>query len=213
MKKKLSIEPKQKRSIATKNRIKSTAKKLFSEKGYYAVTSNSIAAKANVPIGSFYNYFGNKKTLLLELIDEFNDLYHSDTIDQFDKAVHLITSKKTAIDIMEMLIKVSISSPALNDSFYKVLHTLQFTDSDVLDYSEKIRLTEIKIIIKFLKAIHKFHPQKNIPLKAKLLHSTLENVILYQKILGTTFKEKQLISETKKMFYQYIFMEDNFSYN
>lgn len=211
MTKKSTIEPKQKRSVATRKKIKETAKKLFSEEGYYAVTTNAIAAKANLPIGSFYNYFKNKKILLLELIDDFTELYHSDTVDQFDDTVLLITSKKTAIEIMEVFIRMSISSPALNDPFYKVLHSLQFTDPDILAFSEEVRLTEINIIVKFLEAIHQFHPQKNIPLKAKLLHTTMENVVLYNNILGTTFKEEELIAETIELLYKYLFGEENLS--
>jgi len=204
----VTTKPKQKRSIATKNRIKETAKKLFSEEGYYAITSNHIAAKAKVPIGSFYNYFGNKKTLLLELIDDFNKAYHIDTVDQFDEIILSINTKDKAIEILELLVKMAIASPSLNDPFYKVLHSLQFTEPDVLTFSEEVRIEETKCIIMFLESIHQFHPQKNISLKAKMIHSTIENVVLYSNILGTTFKEEELISETTELFYKYLFVDE-----
>jgi AcrR family transcriptional regulator len=39
----------------------------FSERGYAAATSKSIAARAKVATGSFYQYFSNKELLLREL--------------------------------------------------------------------------------------------------------------------------------------------------
>jgi len=208
MKKKTGVEPQQKRSIATKNRIKETAKKLFSEQGYDNVTSNHIAANANVPIGSFYNYFGNKKGLLIELMDDYKEVYYTDTIAQFDEAINRITSKEIAIQMLEPLITNSVSSPSLKNPFFKVLLALQFSDPDVLAFSKQIRQIEIKSITKFLEIIHQFHPQKNIPSKAKLLHILLENVAIYNTQVSPNLKNNLLISETKDMFYKYLFLDD-----
>lgn len=205
MKKKITKEPKQKRSLATKNRIKTTAKKLFSEEGYYAVTSNHIAEKANVPIGSFYNYFGNKKGLLIELIDDFTKQYHLDAIQQFDEAVKMITSKEMAIQVINILVRSTISTPSLQDPFFKVVHSLQFTDKDVLDISEGVRRLEINTLVKFLETFQQFHPQKNIPTKARLIHSSVENVALYINQLGINCDKEQLIEETIAMVYRYLF--------
>jgi len=209
MRKKAGIKPKQQRSIATKSRIKETAKKLFSEKGYDKVTSNHIAAEANVPIGSFYNYFGNKKGLLLDLMDDFHEAYNKDTIAQINEVVKGITSKEIAIQILEPLIKNTIYSPSLMDPFLKVLISLQFSDPDVMAFSKKIRVIEIKSITKLLETIHQFHPQKNIPLKAKLMHILLENVAIYNTQVGTNFNSNQLISETTDMIKKYLFTDDD----
>lgn len=208
MEKKKHTEPKQKRSIATKNRIKKTAKKLFSKKGYHKVTSNRIAAEAKVPIGSFYNYFKNKKILLLELISDLNEKYHVDTIDEFTKIAATITSKEIALQVMEALIHKSIFSSSVNQPFLKIIHSLQFTDPDVLAFSEEIRKIEIKTIIHFVEIVHQFHPQKNIPIKAKLMHSSIENVSLYINQLGTDCNHEQLVAETIEMLSQYLFKEE-----
>ena len=171
MQEKLIVEPKQKRSILTKQKIKKAARKLFAEKGYYAVTSNNIAATAKVPIGSFYNYFGNKKGVLLELIQEFNDAFHLETLEQDRSGIEQLISKEEVLQFLIVSIRRNVLSPTLADPFYKIIHALQFTEPDVLQLSEAIRTAEIKLITLLLQKINEFHPVQDIPLIAKIMHS------------------------------------------
>ncbi len=66
--------PKQQRSIEKKQRIKDAAVILMSEKGYHSTSSNEIAKKADVSIGTFYSYFKDKKALYAELVE---DIYNT----------------------------------------------------------------------------------------------------------------------------------------
>ena len=207
MEKNVIIAPKQKRSIATKNKIKKTAKKLFAQQGYYTVTSNNIAAAAKVPIGSFYNYFGNKKGVLLELIKEFNQAYHSETIEQDIVQIQKLSSKETAYEFIAMALRRNLLSPILADPFYKIIHALQFTEQDVLQLSEEVRMTEIENLTRFLEKINEFHPIEDIPITAKIIHSSSENLALYIHHLGTKHEQDALINKTTKMFYGLIFQE------
>lgn len=69
---KLIRQPRQSRSIRTKEKILDTAYNLFCQKGYYKTTTNEIAKTANVSIGSLYSYFKDKDTILLEILDRYN---------------------------------------------------------------------------------------------------------------------------------------------
>ena len=66
--------PKQQRSKEKKQRIKDAAVILMSEKGYHSTSSNEIAKKADVSIGTFYSYFKDKKALYAELVE---DIYNT----------------------------------------------------------------------------------------------------------------------------------------
>lgn len=59
--------PQQERSIQRVNLILTTADALFAEVGYDTVTTNQIAAQANIPIGSLYQFFEDKATILQAL--------------------------------------------------------------------------------------------------------------------------------------------------
>jgi AcrR family transcriptional regulator len=56
--------PKQARSQQRVNLLLDTAAQVFAEVGFEAATTNLIAAQANVPIGSLYQFFPSKEAIL-----------------------------------------------------------------------------------------------------------------------------------------------------
>ncbi|WP_432826822.1 TetR/AcrR family transcriptional regulator [Dactylosporangium sp. CA-092794] len=60
--------PAQVRAELTRGRILAAAAHIFAEYGYAAGTTNRIAERARVSIGSLYQYFPNKDAILLELL-------------------------------------------------------------------------------------------------------------------------------------------------
>jgi AcrR family transcriptional regulator len=78
-------EPKQTRSIQTKEKILDTAYSLFCAKGYYNTSTNEIAKEAGVSIGSIYSYFKNKDTILLEILRRYHQEFAKSTEDLSQK--------------------------------------------------------------------------------------------------------------------------------
>jgi AcrR family transcriptional regulator len=60
-------EPVQQRSRFTVDQILEAAARVFGERGYAGTTTNHIAERAGVSIGSLYQYFPNKDTILVAL--------------------------------------------------------------------------------------------------------------------------------------------------
>lgn len=60
--------PKQRRSEATVEAILQAAAQVFERHGYAAGTTNRIAERAGVSIGSLYQYFPNKDAILVALV-------------------------------------------------------------------------------------------------------------------------------------------------
>jgi AcrR family transcriptional regulator len=61
-------KPRQVRAELTRDRILTAAAHVFAEHGYAAGTTNRIAERARVSIGSLYQYFPNKDAILAELL-------------------------------------------------------------------------------------------------------------------------------------------------
>ncbi|WP_181771244.1 TetR/AcrR family transcriptional regulator [Amycolatopsis pittospori] len=61
-------QPRQVRAELTRKRILDAAAHIFTEYGYAAGTTNRIAERARISIGSLYQYFPNKDAILLELL-------------------------------------------------------------------------------------------------------------------------------------------------
>jgi AcrR family transcriptional regulator len=62
--------PKQERAALTRQVILTAAAQVFAEHGYRSGTTNRIAERAGVSIGSLYQYFPNKDAILRALMDE-----------------------------------------------------------------------------------------------------------------------------------------------
>jgi AcrR family transcriptional regulator len=60
-------KPRQVRAELTRERILAAAAHVFAEHGYAAGTTNRIAERARISIGSLYQYFPNKDAILAEL--------------------------------------------------------------------------------------------------------------------------------------------------
>ncbi|WP_020417226.1 TetR/AcrR family transcriptional regulator [Amycolatopsis sp. ATCC 39116] len=61
-------QPRQVRAALTRQRILTAAGQVFAEYGYAAGTTNRIAERARVSIGSLYQYYPNKDAILAELL-------------------------------------------------------------------------------------------------------------------------------------------------
>lgn len=61
--------PRQDRSRATVEAILDAAAELFADRGYARTTTNHVAARAGVSVGSLYQYFPGKDALLTALVE------------------------------------------------------------------------------------------------------------------------------------------------
>ncbi|MEU8707465.1 TetR/AcrR family transcriptional regulator [Streptomyces sp. NPDC048565] len=77
-------KPSQVRAELTRERILTAAAHVFAEYGYAAGTTNRIAERARISIGSLYQYFPNKDAVLAELLVRHIDRgrwMHGDELD------------------------------------------------------------------------------------------------------------------------------------
>jgi AcrR family transcriptional regulator len=66
----LPPEPRQKRSLEKRARLKAAGLVLFGLKGYESTSIDEIARRARLAVGGFYQHFRSKRQLLLALMDE-----------------------------------------------------------------------------------------------------------------------------------------------
>ncbi|MBF2020791.1 MAG: TetR family transcriptional regulator [Hydrococcus sp. C42_A2020_068] len=73
-------KPRQARSQEKVNRILDVAEELFIREGYNATTTNAIAARAQVSIGSLYQFFPDKAAILKALVTRYGELLHQQLV-------------------------------------------------------------------------------------------------------------------------------------
>lgn len=69
-------QPRQARSQERVNQILDVAEQMFISEGYDATTTNAIAARAKVPIGSLYQFFPDKAAIVQALTMRYMELLH-----------------------------------------------------------------------------------------------------------------------------------------
>ena len=70
-------QPRQARSQERVDQILDVAEKLFISEGYNATSTKAIAAHAQIPIGSLYQFFPDKAAILYKLAERYNQQLHN----------------------------------------------------------------------------------------------------------------------------------------
>jgi AcrR family transcriptional regulator len=149
-------EPKQQRSIQKKQLVIDTARKLFYKNGYYNTTTNEIAKQAGLSIGTLYSYFADKETILLALLEQYNNASSGfyRLFNSVENALLFQTDlRKWLYCLMDNHIKLRESKR----TFYLELKTLYYTIpavSSVVDMqNEQFRLTIFELLKKYQDSI------------------------------------------------------------
>jgi AcrR family transcriptional regulator len=128
--------PKQKRSISTKDKILDTAYKLFCENGYYHTTTNEIARAADVSIGSLYSYFEDKDTIFLEILDRYAKAFTEIHEEMSKKAENSHLGLRAMLRLLiESLIALHVQTKNLNQE----INILGFTNPKIKAHTEQRR--------------------------------------------------------------------------
>ena len=190
--------PKQKRSRERKSRIMETALDLFSRNGLNKTSSNEIAKKAGVSIGTFYSYFENKKTLFLEILKEH--------LDNFITGIYTLQTDDS-IALKENIrshIQKTFTVFDLHPSFHKEALVSKFSDPDVKRLFDEVEQKQLDIISILLKPYCRNKDPQDLLEVSKVIHSAVENVAHYVKFLDSPMDKDRLIDELTEMIYHYV---------
>lgn len=119
-------EPKQARSIETKQKIINASYQLFSEVGYFGTNTAEIAKRAGVSTGIIYGYFHDKRDILLCVLDNY--------INNVANPVFAVFDKMTILDydaLVPEVIETAICAHKNNSKIHEVLHSLTPVDEVV----------------------------------------------------------------------------------
>ncbi len=125
--------PKQKRSLLKYEGLLRAALLEFSENGYTQTTSKSIATRAGVATGSFYQYFDDKDDILYKLVgDRFENLKtrYFDLSDNMSGLAH--NSERLRASIIGTL-ELMMDFHSELSGFHALIHHRRFIDSRLDD--------------------------------------------------------------------------------
>lgn len=192
--------PKQQRSIQTKKRIMDAAFYLYAQKGIHGTNSREIAEKAGVSIGSFYSYFKNKKTLLLEMLEDYLDRHYL----AIWKPVETITINEMGRDDIKRLIESVFTAYGISPEFHRQTHALRYSDPDINRVYERERNREVTQIRSLLESNKHRMRVTDQEAAAIVIHNAVESVAHTAKFIGPRIDEQRLINELADMIFIFL---------
>jgi AcrR family transcriptional regulator len=183
--------PKQKRGKQKVNMIMRMAAKLFSQQGYESTTTRHIADQANLPIGTIYQFFGNKKEILLALAE----FYGSRIDEHFSKLINSpLLTKAEPSKLPSILVDSMFEFDDKNPEFYKIFNfgscTLEMVE--VTELLDKIMISRLGKICKLFK--ESFQTKEN---KLQLLTMYKSVLFLFMTLQSdhSDFNKNQVVKE------------------
>lgn len=109
--------PKQERSQITVQAILTATAHILTEKGYDQFTTNRVAELAGVSIGSLYQYFPNKESLLFAL-----GAHHANEMAQVAQHSLENLDDRTILEVLQQVVRAAIAAHGVNPKLHRVLH-------------------------------------------------------------------------------------------
>lgn len=162
-------QPKQERSQATVEAILSATTHILTENGYDQLTTNRVAERAGVSIGSLYQYFPNKKALIFALAE-----HHANAMVQLAQHHLEELSDRTIPEVLRQIVKAALAAHAVNPKLHRVLHE-QISHSEVIQRLDEAK-TE-RLLRLFLSQRSDQLQPKNLELAVFMVERTIRGLI------------------------------------
>ncbi|WP_024803635.1 TetR/AcrR family transcriptional regulator [Nocardia sp. BMG51109] len=138
--------PTQERAKATREHILDTAAELFGERGIANTSTNRIAAKAGVSIGTVYRYFSDRSVIVEELLGRLLE-----NIEQrFTQRVFGVSEESILATVTGILEVISDELVANAELVRALVAGVQFYSSGIPEFEPRLRLLVKVMVIQML---------------------------------------------------------------
>lgn len=134
-------EPTQKRSKKTVETILDACARLLVSEGFYEMTTDKIAKEANVSIGSLYQFFGNKESVVQALVKNLILEDQKFALDQIAGIEQLGNEER-----VRKIIQIGINIARRNSELRSKIISIQYYVADSSFFSDSINFYRDEII-------------------------------------------------------------------
>ena len=191
--------PAQARAHFTVNAILEAAAHILREEGYDQLNTNRVAARAGISIGSLYQYFSNKETLIAELRRQRFEDIRGEMEKAYRQAENLSFEAAS-----RLLLEATIKGHQID----LALHRIISTQAPALDLSEDDNSSRSarKMIERFFYAhIDKLRTDIDIPLAAHITYRLVVSVTHAAMIdKPETLNQPRFVDELLRMLLVYV---------
>lgn len=191
--------PRQARSKATVDSILEATSRVLVEHGFDRLSTNAVAAAAGVSIGSLYQYFPNKESLVAALVDRH--------MEQMNAAIVAELARVATLPLAEAarcVVELTIRAHAIDPELHRVL------TEQVPRVGKLARLRELddvchRIVASLLVARKREVAIRDPDLAAFILVSSIESIVHRAALLyPQRLRDPRLVDETTLLVTRYL---------
>ena len=199
-------QPKQTRSIKTKEKIRNVAYQLFCEKGYFKTTTNEIAKVAEVSIGSLYFYYRDKDMILVEILDRYNESFlkiHESMNVQLES--YRENPRLWITRFMEEMIKSHRTSKEFNKELKILSHSMPEVSAVMKKQQETVR----QMTLDYLKAFYDMLRVKDLEAASIVVVNIMSSLVDQIVFQDNPVDDSRIIMEGVDAIHQYLIRQDS----
>jgi len=192
-------KPQQARSLERVNRILDVAEELFIADGYNATTTNAIAIRAKVSIGSLYQFFPDKAAIVQALAKRYGDLLRQQlaAVDGIDPTAMPLNA------YVDLIIDRSEQFFAEYPGYYAIFMQVQGTIQELSEIEEATDTELIRDLVVLLKQRDAGLEDEDYEAIAFVLVKAIGNFLWLSLGREKLFRER-LVKETKRLTLSYL---------
>ena len=194
--------PRQKRSLEKLKMIKEAALTVFTEKGYFAATTNEIAKRAGLSIGTLYSYYRDKKDIYEELVKD----HYQQTARQSDEA--RLPEGLSPRQTIYLMLAATMRSHLVNTAFQKEMAALSAQSEEMRAIEQKYRGNMSRALAAMLEMYREYYRVTDLTTAAMLIQTSLEAVIHETVFYPNDYDPEAVLRELTDMFCAYLLKDE-----
>lgn len=192
-------QPRQARSQERVNQILDVAEQLFITKGYNATTTNAIASRAKISIGSLYQFFPDKAAILQALARRYTALLRQRFAELNSGEITQLCVKTYVEQIIDVIDQFFTDYPGYHAIFIQVQGTMPELD-------EIETAADAQLIEEFAKSLSQYNSELE-PADYETISFVLVKAIgtlLWLSLSQDEHFRQRLVAETKRFTLNYL---------
>lgn len=197
-------QPQQARSKRTREKIVKAAEALFEAKGYEATTTNAIARRARVSVGTFYLYFPDKRTVLGEIFHQTVDLIFGRAMEGLRPE---LWDSGNLHEGIRALITSVLDSREVTPGIQRILHERYFKDPGIKSAVDDMLKEGVAAIQRLLETLSDKVRVKDGEAAAFVVYASVDAMAARVMLAESPIAPKRLANELTDLIARYLLVD------
>lgn len=197
-------QPQQARSKKTREKIVKAAEDLFEAKGYETTTTNAIARRARVSVGTFYLYFPDKRTVL-------GEIFHQTVDEIFGRAMEGLKPEHWGSQDLRggirALITSVLDSREVRPGIQRILHERYFKDPGIKSAVDDMLKEGVGAILGLIQTLSDQIRVKDEEAAAFIIYASVDALAARVMLAESPIAPKRLANELTDLVARYLLVD------